>query len=158
MHASGIPSALVASLTDEDMQAIADKAQELVLSEPIEKSVAFVVRLYIAEKGTKRMATNPCSKRVTPHQAYEVWQSLDGSVTYFVLKKYQSPEKEAANPYARWYCAVSSPSLHPPCANVAGKHTLQLEYGDAYVSTVKRGTHKLDYNPLTHQDTQTGGI
>ena len=82
------------------------------------------------------MATNnPCSKKVTPENAYEVWQSYNGTFTYFVLKKYQSPEKEAANPYARWYCMVQSPI------------TPKGEYGDAYVSTVKRGTHMID-NPL----------
>jgi hypothetical protein len=86
---------------------------------------------------------NPCSKRVPPEEAYEVWQSFNGSWTYFVLKKYQAPEKEAANPYARWYCMVQSPT------------TPKGEYGDVYVSTVKQGTHKLDYNPLTHQDNQT---
>ena len=82
------------------------------------------------------MATqNPCSRRVTPETAYEVWQSYNGTFTYFVLKKYQSPEKEAANPYARWYCMVTSPI------------TPNGEYGDVYVSTVKRGTVQVD-NPL----------
>ena len=76
-------------------------------------------------------AQNPCSKRVVPEQAYEVWQSFDGSWTYFVLKKYQSPEKEATNPFARWYCLTKSPI------------TLNGEYVDAYVSTVKDGTHKI---------------
>jgi hypothetical protein len=28
-------------------------------------------------------------KRVTPENAHEVWQSGDGTWTYFVLKKYQ---------------------------------------------------------------------
>jgi hypothetical protein len=51
LHTSGIPYDLVARLTDEDMQAIADKACELVISEPIEKVVEFVARLYLAEKG-----------------------------------------------------------------------------------------------------------
>jgi hypothetical protein len=64
-----------------------------------------------------------------------VWQSYDGSWTYFVLKKYQSPEKEAHNSYARWYCLVKSPI------------TPNGEYGDVYVSTVKRGTRQVD-NPL----------
>jgi hypothetical protein len=48
------------------------------------------------------MAKNLCAKRVTPEEAYEVWQSFDGSWTYFVLKKYQSPEKEAINPQHEW--------------------------------------------------------
>jgi len=68
--------------------------------------------------------------------AYEVWQSYDGQWTYFVLKKYQSPEREAQNPYARWYVMTRS-----PFASERG------EYGDAYVSTVKRGTRPID-NPL----------
>ena len=80
-------------------------------------------------------ANNPCAKTVTPETAYEVWQSYDGTWTYFVLKKYQSPEKEAQNPYARWYCLVKSPI------------TRNGEYGDVYVSTVKRGTRLVD-NPL----------
>src|SRR6266568_2978424 len=81
-------------------------------------------------------ANNPCAKTVTPENAYEVWQSFDGSWTYYVLKKYQSPEKEAQNPYARWYCRVTSPMT-----------TERGDYGDVYVSTVKRGTGQID-NPL----------
>jgi len=89
------------------------------------------------------MAKNPCARRVTPENAYEVWQSYNGTWTYFVLKKYQTPDKEAQNPYARWYCMVQSPA------------TPKGEYGDVYVSTVEQGTHKLAYNPLTHQDNRT---
>ena len=74
-------------------------------------------------------------KTVPPETAYEVWQSDGGTWTYFVLKKYQSPEKEAQNPHARWYCLVKSPI------------TPNGEYGDVYVSTVKRGTRQVD-NPL----------
>ena len=85
------------------------------------------------------MATkNLCAKTVKPEAAYEVWQSGDGSWTYFVLKKYQSPEKEAANPYARWYCMVTSPI------------TPHGEYGDVYVATVQDGTHRIE-NPLAQQ-------
>ena len=80
-------------------------------------------------------AQNPCGKRMKPEQAYEVWQSFDGSWTYFVLKKYQLPEKEATNPFARWYCMVTSPI------------TPKGEYGDVYVATVKQGTRQID-NPL----------
>ena len=84
---------------------------------------------------------NPCSKRVTPETAYEVWQSYNGSWTYFVLKKYQTPEKEASNLYARWYCLVQSPI------------TPKGEYGDVYVATVKNGTHRV-LNPLRGKDEQ----
>ena len=81
------------------------------------------------------MAKNPCARRVPPEHAYEVWQSFNGQWTYFVLKKYQSPEKEATNPYARWYCMVTSPI------------TPKGEYGDVYIATVKQGTRQID-NPL----------
>ena len=81
------------------------------------------------------MSKNPCAKRVTPENAYEVWQSYSENWTYFVLKKYQTPEQEAKNPYARWYCMVQSPI------------TPKGEYGDVYVSTVKLGTRQID-NPL----------
>lgn len=100
----------------------------------------------MAQKQKATRSINPCAKKVTPENAYEVWQSFDGAWTYFVLKKYQSPEKEAQNPYARWYCMVTSPAT-----------TERGDWGDVYVSTVKQGTHKLDYNPLTHQDNQTSG-
>ena len=81
------------------------------------------------------MANNPSAKRVTPETAYEVWQSPDGRWTYFVLKKYQSPEKEAQNPFARWFCMIQSPAAP------------NGEYGDVYVAIVKEGTRHID-NPL----------
>jgi hypothetical protein len=80
-------------------------------------------------------ANNPCAKRVTPEEAYEVYQSPDGMLTYFVLKKYQSPEKEAKNLYARWHCFVKHPG------------TSTGDYGDVYVSTVKQGTYRVE-NPM----------
>ena len=85
---------------------------------------------------------NPHGKRVPPENAYEVWQSSDGTWTYFVLKKYQTPEKEVQNPYARWYCAVSSPMTQG-----------RFDYGDTYVRTVKDGTHRV-LNPLRDKDEQ----
>jgi hypothetical protein len=48
---------------------------------------------------------------------YEVWQA--GDWTWNVLKKYQSPEKESLNPYARWMCFVTSPyAPHGDMGNV----------------------------------------
>lgn len=52
LNSSGIPHELVASLTDEDMYAIAERIADMVVQEPIEKIAEFVARLYIAEKGT----------------------------------------------------------------------------------------------------------
>ena len=59
-------------------------------------------------------AKNLCAKTVKPDQAYEVWQveehpDYGGTWTWYVLKKYQSPEREAVNSYARWLCYVTFP-------------------------------------------------
>ena len=97
------------------------------------------------------MATkNPCAKTVKPEQAYEVWQveehpAYGGKWTWYVLKKYQSPEKEASNRYARWFCFVTSP------------YTQRGDWGDTYVSDITSIARKLDYNPLCHTDNQTTG-
>ncbi len=65
-------------------------------------------------------------KTVKRENAYEVWQSADGSWTWYVLKKYQNPEAEAKNQYARWFCDVTSPFV-----GEGG------ELGDVYVSEIK---------------------
>jgi hypothetical protein len=60
LNSSGIPAELVKSLTDEDMQAIAEKIAEMIVMEPIEKIAEFVARLYIiAEKGTSNGSQEP---------------------------------------------------------------------------------------------------
>lgn len=71
---------------------------------------------------------NECGKTVTIDQAYETWKA--NFWTWKVLKKYQTPEKEAANPYARWFCAVMSPFTHG-----------QYELGDVYVNEIKNTAH-----------------
>ena len=52
LHSYGLTTVQINSLSDADMEALADKIRELVVIEPIEKIVEFVARLYIAEKGT----------------------------------------------------------------------------------------------------------
>ena len=54
LHSSGIPRELVASLTDDDMHAIAERIAGYIAVEPIEQIAEFVARLYIAEKGGKK--------------------------------------------------------------------------------------------------------
>lgn len=75
---------------------------------------------------------NPCGKTVTRESAYEVWQTPDGSWTWYVLKKYQSPEKEAQNPLARWFCLVTSPFVGE-----------EGEMGDVYVIDIKGVARKI---------------
>lgn len=78
------------------------------------------------------MTKNTCGKMVKRENAYEVWQSRDGSWTWYVLKKYQSPEAEAKNVYARWFCDVTSP--------IVGEGG---EMGDVYVSEIKQNAIKI---------------
>ena len=66
---------------------------------------------------------NTQGKTVTRDRAYEVWRA--GNWTWYVLKKYQSPENEAKNPYARWFCDV----VTPICPDG--------EMGDVYVREIK---------------------
>lgn len=59
---------------------------------------------------------------------YEVWRSADGSWTWKVLKKWQIDDDK---PYARWFCAVSSPYV-------------QDELGDVYVKDIKSYARKVE--------------
>lgn len=66
---------------------------------------------------------NECAKTRNVEEPYEVWKL--GRWEWRVLKKYQTPEHEAENPYAVWYCAVKSPMTYDT-----------WEYGDTYVSDI----------------------
>lgn len=68
---------------------------------------------------------NLCGRTRKVTDPYEIWQSPDGSWEWRVLKKWQSPDNEKNNPYARWYCAVKSPMTYG-----------DWEYGDTYVKDV----------------------
>ena len=73
------------------------------------------------------MAKNKCGKTRPVERPYEIWKSRDGTWTWKVLKKYQTPENENKNPYARWLCAVSSPMTWD-----------SYDLGDTYVKDVVR--------------------
>ena len=71
---------------------------------------------------------NICNKTRDKNHPYEIWMCdyhplFDGPVQYRVLKKYQTPEKEAQNPYASWFCATRSPATFGT-----------WELGDGYVN------------------------
>jgi len=72
---------------------------------------------------------NLCGKMRKPHEPYEVW--TNGDWTWKVLKKYKSDEAEAKDPYARWFCFVTSPFCP------------EGEMGDVYVSEIKSSAHKV---------------
>ena len=71
------------------------------------------------------MSKNECGKTRKTADPYEVWTGPAG-FEWRVLKKYQNPENEAKNPYARWFCAVKSNFTHG-----------EFELGDVYVSDIK---------------------
>lgn len=68
---------------------------------------------------------NTMGKTRPENNPYEVWVSFDGSWTWNVLKKYQSPDGEAHNPYARWFCNVVTPIMP------------NGEMGDVYARTIQ---------------------
>jgi len=75
-------------------------------------------------------AKNECAKMRPKDKPYEVWQA--GDWTWRVLKKWQAPEKEAINPFSRWFCYVTSPFCP------------EGEMGDVYISEIcKAGAVKV---------------
>lgn len=77
---------------------------------------------------------NLCAKTRPDNNPYEIWATSDGSWQWHVLKKYQTPEKEAENPYARWFCRVISP------------FTPKGELGDVYVREIKESASLIETN------------
>ena len=75
--------------------------------------------------------TNPCGKTRKLEDPYEVWNCRMEigfevlNIEYRVLKKYQSPKKEAENPFARWFTAAKSEATFG-----------SWEYGDTYVKDI----------------------
>ena len=90
--------------------------------------------------GEGMKSKNLCGKMRPKTNPYEVWQSPDGSWTWAVLKKYQTPEKEASNEFARWFCSVTSP------------FTPHGEMGDVYVSEIKSNAVKVDTATIGDDD------
>ena len=72
---------------------------------------------------------NPFGKTRPVDKPYEIWKSKDGTWTWKVLKKWQINDDK---PYARWFCAVTSPFT-------SGDGDL----GDVYVSEIKDNATKV---------------
>jgi hypothetical protein len=68
---------------------------------------------------------NECGKTRKVNEPYEVYRNEAAGWEWRVLKKWQAPDKETNNPYARWFCAVKSP--------MTGSG---YDMGDVYVSEV----------------------
>ena len=72
------------------------------------------------------MNKNLCNKTRNVENPYEIYRSLLlPGWEWRVLRKYQSPEKEANDPLARWFVAVKSPLTYG-----------EWEYGDSYVREI----------------------
>jgi len=74
---------------------------------------------------------NLCGKTRGVNNPYEVW--VLGDWEWRVLKKWQKPDKEAENMYARWFCAVKSPMTYNG-----------YDMGDTYVRDIMDSAVKLD--------------
>jgi len=66
------------------------------------------------------------NERIKADKPIEIWETRDGTWKWKVFKKYQKPKNEATNPYARWFCGVSSPFTYG-----------SDELGDVYVREIK---------------------
>ena len=71
------------------------------------------------------MVKNECGQTRKTDNPYEIWRGENG-FEWRVLKKYQTPAKEAENRFARWFCAVRSPMTFG-----------SWEMGDCYARDVK---------------------
>jgi hypothetical protein len=83
---------------------------------------------------------NPSSKMRKVDDPYEIWVN-DSGWEWRVLKKHQIDDNK---PYARWLCAVKSPSTFG-----------SYDYGDVYVNDIKNSARKLEtkvHYPITDRD------
>lgn len=72
------------------------------------------------------MGKNKCGKTRKVDNPYEIWVNFAAGWEWRILKKYQNPENEAKNPYARWFTAVKSPHTYG-----------RWEMGDTYVKDIQ---------------------
>lgn len=63
---------------------------------------------------------------VTREQAHQVWQTPDGSWTWYVLKHNVGAKREQTDPYASVFCEVVSP------------YTPWGEIGDTFISDIRK--------------------
>lgn len=85
------------------------------------------------------MTKIPQNKTRDKDDPYEIWVSYDTKWEWHVLKKYQTPEKEANNKYARWFCLVKTPVVP------------HGELGDTYVKDIRHQAYRCDPCPVCGQ-------
>ena len=92
-------------------------------------------------------AKNYCGKMREIDNPYETWTLAHAGWTWQVLKKYQTPENESKNPYARWMVAAKSPETHG-----------SWEMGDTYVRDIKDSGAVRSINPKFREEMKELGI
>jgi len=96
-------------------------------------------------------AKNFCGKMRKQDNPYETWTLKDyrGVVVWIwkVLKKYQTPENESKNPYARWLVAAQSDGT---CGG--------WDLGDTYVHEIKNSGAVREINPKFREEMKELGI
>ena len=85
---------------------------------------------------------NPYAKTRPVNDPYEIWESANGQWKWHVLKKYKSPEAEAKDPYARWFCMVYTPFC--PDGEMGDVYAREIK---SQARLVKTSTPKLLHNP-----------
>ena len=70
-------------------------------------------------------------ERIKLNKPIEIWQSADGTWTWEIYRKYQKPEGEEKNPFARWFCKVKTPIVP------------EGEFGDVYIREIKSVARKV---------------
>ena len=121
---------VLAEILDSTLDSLADaylKKDPNCIVLTLEERARKAWEQYNATKPKKKVQKNLCAKMRKVEDPYEVWVGfgpLDGW-EWRVLKKYQTPDKECNNPYARWLCAVKSPMTYG-----------SWEYGDTYIKDV----------------------
>lgn len=77
------------------------------------------------------MAKNPFGKTMPKEKPYAIYKSyFMPGWAWYVCKTYQSPDNEKKNPYARWFCWVTSPMIYG-----------EFEAGDTYIREIIFDAH-----------------
>ena len=92
-------------------------------------------------------AKNYCGKMRKIDDPYETWTLAHAGWTWQVLKKYQTPENEKKNPYARWLVAAKSPHTYG-----------SWDMGDTYVHEIKNSGAVREINPKFREEMKELGI
>jgi hypothetical protein len=90
---------------------------------------------------------NLANKTRDVEKPYEIWVNERAGWEWRVLRKYKTPENEAKDTYAAWFCAVRSPHTYG-----------SWEYGDTYVYDVVTNATLKFRDPVLADDPVASGV